>query len=34
VQDAVDRLLKDRLLLAEDAERYLEKARAEQRVDP
>lgn len=34
VQDAVDRLLEDRLLLAEDAERYLEKARAEQRVDP
>ncbi len=34
VQDAVDRLLKDRFLLAEDAERYLEKARAEQRVDP
>jgi hypothetical protein len=32
VEAAVDRLVKDRLLLQEDADRYLEKARAETRV--
>ncbi|HKV16965.1 MAG TPA: alpha/beta hydrolase domain-containing protein, partial [Reyranella sp.] len=32
VKAAVDRLVKDRLLLREDADRYLEKARAETRV--
>jgi hypothetical protein len=32
VQAVVDKLSADRLLLAEDADRYLEKARAEQRV--
>ena len=34
VQAAVADLRKDRLLLAEDAERYLERARAETRVAP
>jgi hypothetical protein len=34
VQDAVDRLKKDRLLLQEDADNYLEKARNESRVNP
>jgi hypothetical protein len=34
VQAAVDQLKKDRLLLQEDAERYLEKARVEPRVNP
>ena len=34
VQAAVDRLLKDRLILQEDAERYLAKARTEARVAP
>ena len=34
VQAAVDALLKDRLILPEDAERYLAKARAETRVNP
>lgn len=34
VQAAVDRLLEDRLILQEDAERYLAKARAESRVNP
>jgi len=34
VQAAVVQLEKDRLLLQEDAERFLEKARAEQRVNP
>ena len=34
VQAAVDRLLEDRLILPEDAERYLAKARAEIRVTP
>jgi hypothetical protein len=34
VQDAVDALKKDRLLLQEDAEKYLEKARNENRVNP
>jgi hypothetical protein len=32
VRAAVDQLVKDRLLLQEDADRYLEKARAETRV--
>jgi hypothetical protein len=32
VEAVVAQLLKDRLLLQEDADRYLEKARAEQRV--
>ena len=34
VQDAVDALKKDRLLLQEDADKYLEKARNESRVNP
>ena len=34
VQAAIDLLLKDRLILQEDAERYLAKARAEARVAP
>lgn len=34
VQAAVDALLADRLLLREDADRYLEKARSESRVNP
>lgn len=34
VQAAVDALLKDRLLLKEDADRYIEKARNESRVNP
>ena len=34
VQDVVTALLKDRLMLAEDAERYLERARREPRVAP
>ncbi len=34
VQAAVDALMKDRLLLKEDADRYLEKARNESRVSP
>jgi len=34
VQDAVDALKKDRLLLQEDADKYLEKARSESRVNP
>ncbi len=34
VQDAVDALKKDRLLLQEDADKYLEKARNESRVTP
>lgn len=34
VQAAVDALVNDRLLLTEDADRYLEKARAESRVNP
>ena len=34
VQEAVTALAKDRLLLAEDADRYLERARREPRVAP
>ncbi|TAJ39360.1 MAG: hypothetical protein EPO55_12670 [Reyranella sp.] len=34
IQDAVDVLKKDRLLLQEDADKYLEKARNESRVNP
>ena len=34
VQDAVDALTKDRLLLQEDADKYLETARNESRVNP
>jgi hypothetical protein len=34
VQAAVTALMNDRLLLAEDAERYLERARREPRVAP
>jgi hypothetical protein len=34
VQVVVDQLKNDRLLLPEDADRYLEKARAETRVNP
>ena len=33
-QAAVDALMKDRLMLQEDADRYLEKARDEARVKP
>jgi hypothetical protein len=34
VQAAVDELMRDRLMLQEDADRYLEKARSEARVNP
>jgi hypothetical protein len=34
VQASVDQLMKERFLLQEDADRYLEKARAEKRVNP
>ena len=34
VQAAVDELIRDRLMLQEDADRYLEKAHSEARVNP